>query len=310
MNLRLGKLLRSEAAASTTEYAVIVTLIAAALLLASDAVRLAADSSFRRATVALGVAPAAAPPAPASGPATAGGQLPALSLAPLPPLHALAWGSLLLAAALVGHNRYRCARRRRALREFDCPVESVAESAAEEPANPNFAKRQDIQRVLLRHFDGAVHSRIEVRHVMSRKVRAVAPTTSLADLQALLVSEGFHHVLVMQQTALLGVVSDRDVHTRQGRRVADVMTANPLCVAPTTHISQAITLMLRRRISCLPVVEAGQVKGILTTTDMLLSLQCLMQLLERSHAGNEADDAPAARSSASVALALEFETCL
>jgi predicted transcriptional regulator len=45
--------------------------------------------------------------------------------------------------------------------------------------------------------------------------------------------------------------------------------------------------MLHRQISCLPVVDGKEVKGILTTTDMMMSLQCLMQLLERTHAADE-----------------------
>ena len=61
------------------------------------------------------------------------------------------------------------------------------------------------------------------------------------------------------------------------------MTARPHTIAPTTLLSQVITLALHRRISCVPVIEDGLVKGILTTTDMLMSLQCLMQLLERAH---------------------------
>jgi hypothetical protein len=46
------------------------------------------------------------------------------------------------------------------------------------------------QRILLRHFDDALQSRIEVRHVMSRKVRAVEPGTSLDDLRTMMECEG------------------------------------------------------------------------------------------------------------------------
>lgn len=302
MNARLARILQNDVATSTAEYAVIIALIAAAIMLASDAVRLGADSSFRRAAVAMGVEPAAAAPA-AMGAANAGdvpADVPLISVAAIPPLHAFAWGVLLAAAAIVAHNRYRRSRSRRAVKEIECAVET----AFEEPTNPNFQKRQEIQRILLRHFDDVLQSRIEVRHVMSRKVRAVEPTTTVEDLQTMMESECFHHLLVMKGAVLVGVISDRDVRSRKGRRAAQIMTANPLSVSSTTHLNQAITAMLHRQISCLPVVDNGLVKGILTTTDMMMSLQCLMQLLERSHA----EEAAAGPSSGAAAIQITTET--
>jgi integrase len=75
---------------------------------------------------------------------------------------------------------------------------------------------------LLRNFDDVLHSRIEARHVMSRKVRAVEPTTSISDLKAMMETEGFHHLLVMKKDKLLGIISDRDIANRKGRRASDV----------------------------------------------------------------------------------------
>ena len=59
------------------------------------------------------------------------------------------------------------------------------------------------------------------------------------------------------------------------------MTASPVTVTPATHVNHAITIMLHRRFSCLPVIEKGQICGILTASDMMMTLQCLMKLVER-----------------------------
>jgi signal-transduction protein with cAMP-binding, CBS, and nucleotidyltransferase domain len=40
--------------------------------------------------------------------------------------------------------------------------------------------------------------------------------------------------------------------------------------------------MLHRHISCLPVVEQGRLCGVLTTTDVMLSCQCMLHVLESS----------------------------
>ena len=258
-------------AATTTEYAIVVVLIAAGLILATDAVRMATDGALRRTSAALApTAPAAAVPAsdpvPASSPA----------LAALPLVHFAAWLVLAVAVAFVAFARYQRQRALRTLQERHCG----AEPAPEEPSHPNFRKRQQIQRVLLKHFDAALQSQIEVRHVMSRTVRTVAPTTDMFVLREVMEQEGFRHLLVMQHDKLLGVISDRDIKSRSGRLAQNVMTANPLTISPATQLSHATTMMLHRQISCLPVVDAGEVQGILTTTDLLTTLYRVLNWLD------------------------------
>lgn len=190
-----------------------------------------------------------------------------------------AWGSLLVAGGLLVYQRQRKARMRRQVRELDLGDEPSKEST---PAS--FVKRQEIRRVLLKHLGEVLQSRVLVRHVMSRRVRAVEPSASTAVLREIMTEEGFHHLLVMEHGKLLGVLSDRDLCGRCGKRASELMTRQPLTTRPDTPIGQAITSMLRHRISCLPVVEEEAVQGILTTTDMLLTLQCLLQLLEQAPA--------------------------
>ena len=53
-------------------------------------------------------------------------------------------------------------------------------------------------------------------------------------------------------------------------RAADVMTPDPVCVSPDASINDAIQLMLERKFSGLPVVDAGgSVVGIVTEGDLL-----------------------------------------
>src|SRR5262245_11413671 len=281
---RVHHFLRNQVGATTAEYAVVISLIVAALVLATDGVRLATHSAFHRAGIVLGGSPDGdaygySPAQPADD-APTNPSPPPFSIASMPPTHALAWGVLLMAIAVVGHSRYRQRRAKRAVQE----IHSSSEQATEIASNPNFRKRQEIQRVLLRHFDDALQSRIEVRHVMSRTARAVGPSALVNDLQELMEREGFHHLLVLQNDKLVGVISDRDIHGRRGRQAQHIMTANPLSVSPGTQLAQAISIMLHRRISCLPIVEQERVVGILTVTDMLMTLQCLMKLLERASA--------------------------
>ena len=53
-------------------------------------------------------------------------------------------------------------------------------------------------------------------------------------------------------------------------RAADVMTPDPMCISPDASITDAIRLMLERRFSGLPVVDAGGcLVGIVTEGDLL-----------------------------------------
>jgi acetoin utilization protein AcuB len=47
------------------------------------------------------------------------------------------------------------------------------------------------------------------------------------------------------------------------------MTESPLTVSPTTTVEEATHLMLAHQISGLPVLEDGQLVGIITTSDVL-----------------------------------------
>jgi acetoin utilization protein AcuB len=84
-----------------------------------------------------------------------------------------------------------------------------------------------------------------------------------------------HHLVVMDGRSVAGVVSDRDlggargVRLRQGRHVSELMTPNVVSAAPTTTVRQAANLMRGRSIGCLPVVDNGALRGIITVTDLL-----------------------------------------
>lgn len=56
------------------------------------------------------------------------------------------------------------------------------------------------------------------------------------------------------------------------------MTSEPDFVSPDTPLGTAITHLVARQISCLPVVDAGRVCGILTTTDLVLVAHAFLQM--------------------------------
>jgi CBS domain-containing protein len=79
------------------------------------------------------------------------------------------------------------------------------------------------------------------------------------------------HLPVVDEGGVVGVVSVRDLLTAVGgaMRVRELMSA-PV-ETTTSHVAAeaAAERLLRRHVSCLPVVEAGRLIAILTATDLL-----------------------------------------
>ncbi len=55
---------------------------------------------------------------------------------------------------------------------------------------------------------------------------------------------------------------------------------------------RAVTPLLKRRISCLPVCKGRRVVGVVTTTDLIMALQCALQILQKMAAVTHREDRP------------------
>lgn len=121
---------------------------------------------------------------------------------------------------------------------------------------------------------------MRVRDLMSKSVVTIAPEESAA-LAARLLSR--HELGALPVCAadgtLAGIVTDRDIVTRcvaageePGRvPVRDIMSPAPSVITPETPISAAVRLMAQRQVRRLPVVEQGQVVGMLSLGDLARS---------------------------------------
>lgn len=122
---------------------------------------------------------------------------------------------------------------------------------------------------------------------MSRRVVTVTMDDSLARVRELFTELHFHHLLVVQQEQLLGVISDRDLlkaispyvdtNSETGRdratlnkRAHQIMSRHCITVTPGATIETAAQLLIENKVSCLPVVTAdGKLQGIISWRDLL-----------------------------------------
>ncbi|MCW6531672.1 MULTISPECIES: CBS domain-containing protein [Sphingomonas] len=110
-----------------------------------------------------------------------------------------------------------------------------------------------------------------------RDVVSVGPTHTVAEAISLLAAHRIGAVPVLESGKVVGVFSERDViaglasgDTAALRRaVSEVMTAPAVTVDPSDSVLGALSLMTRRRIRHLPVVQDGRVIGIVSIGDLV-----------------------------------------
>ena len=116
---------------------------------------------------------------------------------------------------------------------------------------------------------------MRVQDIMNTNIRTIASSDSAEKALSTMKMYDIHHLVVKDDADLLGVVSERDLGGRRGAAalknltVEDRMTPQVISVKPDTTIRQAANMLRGHVIGCLPVVDKGKIKGIITTSDLL-----------------------------------------
>ena len=142
-----------------------------------------------------------------------------------------------------------------------------------------YSRRQQLLQELLKHNELLLKNRLEVRHLMTRDPVVVPPSMTYEEIVALIRQQRLRHLLVCGRGGeVLGVIGEQDLHARQGATAQQIMNCAVESVSPETPLSPAITYLINENVSCVPVVEKGRLCGALTITDLMLTLQCMLQL--------------------------------
>jgi CBS domain-containing protein len=140
---------------------------------------------------------------------------------------------------------------------------------------------------------------------MTREVITIRPEASVEDLAKILAERRIGGLPVLDDSgALVGVVTQSDLLQRSrdlelppalnildlhlflelpsqfkkrldkllGDRVQDVMTRNPIFIAPDTPVNQIASLMTSKKVHTLPVLEGGKLVGIVGKLDLIRGL--------------------------------------
>ena len=116
---------------------------------------------------------------------------------------------------------------------------------------------------------------MRIAEIMSTRVRTIGPADSAQMAWDRMQMHRIHHLVVVRDGEILGVLSDRDLggshgrEVREGRSVRDLMTASVFTTSSNGTIREAANLMRGHRAGSLPVVDNGKLVGIVTVWDFL-----------------------------------------
>lgn len=122
---------------------------------------------------------------------------------------------------------------------------------------------------------GSSIAMLKVGELLSSEPVACSPDTPIIEAARQMRQAGVSSIGITDRDRLIGLVTIRDMSNRvvaealdMHRPVAEVMTADPITLAPDALGYDVLAIMLERRVGHLPVVKDGRFAGMVTQTDL------------------------------------------
>ena len=131
---------------------------------------------------------------------------------------------------------------------------------------------------------------MKIEKIMTKNVVTVKMDDTLGKVKEIFSNNMFHHLLVVEDKKLFGVISDRDLlkalspsidtpaETRQdlaslNRKAHQIMTRGPIALNENAQLNEAVELFNQHKISCIPIVNLDDLPvGILSWRDIMRAL--------------------------------------
>jgi CBS domain-containing protein len=115
-----------------------------------------------------------------------------------------------------------------------------------------------------------------IKDVMTRQVRACEPTATVVEAAKVMAREDVGPIPIVEEGRLVGIVTDRDIVVQvvaAGRdvnstTVGDIASRDLVTVSPGADLDDALTLLAKRQVRRLPVVEGDRLVGIVAQADI------------------------------------------
>ncbi len=131
-------------------------------------------------------------------------------------------------------------------------------------------------------------SSVLVRDVMSRNIKTARPDSKLIEIIQKMVKFNIGSIIIMKRDMPAGIITERDVlksliETNRNLEITeakDIMSGPLITIEEYADVESASRLMLKNNIKKLPVVNDGNLIGIITTSDIVRATNLLTDTLK------------------------------
>ncbi len=138
-----------------------------------------------------------------------------------------------------------------------------------------------------------MHRFLEARvaDYMTRRVVSVVPATPLPEIEALFGTHDFNGMPVVDEAALVGLVTKFDVlkvfiftpervvppYDELARLTAgQIMTLDPITFSPDAPLTRVLQALVDFRVKSFPVIEGGRLVGMIAREDVVRALRAAL----------------------------------
>lgn len=183
----------------------------------------------------------------------------------------------------------------RTVKETECyliPEELLSKAARHNPQISEYFTKAIFSRVrslysdmVSEHSDKALTQmeaypfKKRLSEIMSSPAEICTPDTPIREVAHRMTQRGIGAILVCDETSqTTGIVTERDLVSKVLARenvdckssiASDVMTPNPYTMTPETYMYEATTFMMGHKIKHMPVLDQGEIVGIVTLQDLM-----------------------------------------
>ena len=122
-----------------------------------------------------------------------------------------------------------------------------------------------------------------VKHLLEAKgsnIISIQPDASVLDAIKLMAEKGIGSLVVTEGEALKGIVTERDYARKviiKGRasdstKISEIMTADVVTASSDQSVNQCMAIMTERKCRHLPVVDDGQLVGMISIGDLVQAI--------------------------------------
>ncbi|TWI59163.1 CBS domain-containing protein [Halalkalibacter nanhaiisediminis] len=124
-------------------------------------------------------------------------------------------------------------------------------------------------------MNGVLSMSQSVNQLMSTNVVTVSPQQSIQEAAVLMKQQNVGSIPVVENGQICGIITDRDITLRSTAAgtassvpVRDCMSTNLTVASPTMDVHEVAQLMAQHQVRRLPVVDNGQVVGMVAIGDL------------------------------------------